>query len=55
MAISRAAAYRLVRTGQLPGVRIGQTWRVLRADFNAFVDARRAAAEQSYRQARGDG
>jgi len=55
LAISRASAYRLVRSGQLPGVRIGQTWRVLRADFDAFLDERRAAAERSYRQARGDG
>lgn len=52
LTISRAAAYRLVRSGQLCGIQIGQTWRVLRADFDAYLDERRAEAERRYRQAR---
>jgi excisionase family DNA binding protein len=52
LAISRAAAYRLVRSGRLPAIRVGETWRVLRADFDAYLDARRAEAEQRYRAAR---
>jgi len=52
LTISRAAAYRLVRSGQLRGIRVGQTWRVLRADFDAYLDERRAEAERRYRQAR---
>jgi excisionase family DNA binding protein len=52
LTISRAAAYRLVRSGQLRGIRVGQTWRVLRADFDAYLGERRAEAERRYRQAR---
>jgi excisionase family DNA binding protein len=52
LTISRAAAYRLVRSGQLSGIRVGQTWRVLRPDFDAYLDERRAEAERRYRQAR---
>lgn len=51
LAISRAASYRLVRSGHLHGIRVGQTWRVLRADFDAYVDERRAEAERRYSQA----
>jgi excisionase family DNA binding protein len=51
LAISRAAAYRLVRSGQLRGIRVGETWRVLRTDFDAYVEARRADAERRYRAA----
>jgi len=53
LAISRAAAYRLVRSGQLSGVRIGTTWRVLRTDFDAYLERIRADAELRYRRARG--
>ncbi len=52
LTISRAAAYRLVRSGQLRGIRVGQTWRVLRADFDAYLDELRSEAERRYRQAR---
>jgi excisionase family DNA binding protein len=52
LAISRAAAYRLVRSGRLQGLQVGETWRVLRADFEAYVEARRAEAERRYRAAR---
>ena len=48
LAISRAAAYRLVHSGQLYGIQIGKTWRVLRADFDAYLDERRAEAERRY-------
>jgi excisionase family DNA binding protein len=53
LAVSRAAAYRLVRSGQLRGIRIGQTWRVLHEDFDAYLDARRSEAERRYRRVRG--
>jgi excisionase family DNA binding protein len=53
LAISRAAAYRLVRSGQLQDLEVGETWRVLRADFEAYVEARRAEAERRYRAAPG--
>jgi excisionase family DNA binding protein len=55
LAISRAGAYRLVRSGELPGIHVGQTWRVLRSDFDAYVAEQRAAAERRYRAAQGKG
>lgn len=54
LAISRAGAYRLVRSGQLPGIQVGQTWRVLRSDFEAYLDAQRSEAERRYRAAQGE-
>lgn len=54
LAISRAGAYRLVRSGELPGIQVGQTWRVLRSDFDAYVAEQRAAAERRYRPAQGE-
>ena len=53
LAISRAAAYRLVISGQLAGIRIGTSWRVLRVDFDDYLDRVRAEAERRYRQVRG--
>ena len=52
LTISRAAAYRLVRSGQLRGIRVGRTWRVLRADFDACLGELRSEAERRYRRAR---
>jgi excisionase family DNA binding protein len=52
LAISRAAAYRLVRSGELPGVRVGTAWRVLRVDFEAYLERIRTAAERRYRRVR---
>ena len=54
LAISRAGAYRLVRAGHLRGVQVGQTWRVLRADFETYLAERRAEADRRYRRARGE-
>jgi excisionase family DNA binding protein len=52
LSISRSSAHRLVSSGQLRGIRVGQTWRVLRADFEAYIEQRRADAERRYRDAR---
>jgi excisionase family DNA binding protein len=52
LSISRSSAHRLVSSGQLRGIRVGQTWRVLRADFEAYIEQRRADAERCYRDAR---
>jgi excisionase family DNA binding protein len=53
LAISRASAYRLVLSGQLSGVRVGTTWRVLRVDFEAYLERIRGEAELRYRNVRG--
>ena len=34
--------YRLIRTGELPAIRIGRQWRFRRSDLDAFVDRQRA-------------
>lgn len=52
LAISRASAYRLVKSGQLSGVRVGTTWRVLQSDFDAYLERLRAEAERRYRRIR---
>ena len=52
LAISRASAYRLVLSGELSGVRVGTTWRVLRVDFEAYLERIRGEAERRYRSAR---
>ncbi|HUH03804.1 MAG TPA: helix-turn-helix domain-containing protein [Kofleriaceae bacterium] len=53
LSISRAAAYRLVCSAQLRGIRIGTSWRVLQVDYDAYVDRMRAEAERRYRRVRG--
>lgn len=51
LSISRSSAHRLVSSGQLRGIRVGQTWRVLLTDFEAYIEQRRADAERHYRDA----
>jgi len=36
--------YRLIRTGELPAIRIGRQWRFRRSDLEAFVDRQRAGS-----------
>jgi len=36
--------YRLIKTGELPAVRIGRQWRFSRADLDAWLDRQRTAA-----------
>ena len=54
--IGKTSAHRLVTSGEIRGFRIGSehagSWRVLRSDFDAYVDSRRAAAEAAYQRAR---
>ena len=35
--------YRLIRTGELPAVRIGRQWRFRRTDLDEWLDRQRAA------------
>ncbi len=37
-------AYRLLRSGRLPGAKIGHQWRVRKADLDAYLDRRVGAA-----------
>ena len=34
-------AYRLLRTGQLPGVKIGRQWRIRKSSLDAYLDSQR--------------
>lgn len=36
--------YRLIRTGELPAIRIGRQWRFQRSDLDAFLDRQRAVS-----------
>jgi len=36
--------YRLIKTGELPALRIGRQWRFRRADLDAWIDRQRTAA-----------
>jgi excisionase family DNA binding protein len=36
--------YRLIKTGELPAVRIGRQWRFRRSDLDAWIDRQRTAA-----------
>jgi excisionase family DNA binding protein len=50
--IGRTSAHRLVSSGALPGFRVGSSWRVLRRDFEAYIEQQRAEAEAAYQRAR---
>ena len=36
--------YRLIKTGELPAVRIGRQWRFRRADLDEWIDRQRTTA-----------
>ncbi|MCU1573313.1 MAG: excisionase family protein [Micrococcaceae bacterium] len=52
--ISSAAAYALVRSGELPAIQVGGRgqWRVEEAKFEEFIQQRYAATEALINQAR---
>jgi excisionase family DNA binding protein len=36
--------YRLIKTGELPAIRIGRQWRFRRTDLDEWIDRQRTAA-----------
>ena len=42
--LSRTMVYDLLRSGQLPGIRIGAAWRIPVADFRRYLEASRVQA-----------
>ena len=40
--ITPRTIYRLIRSGELPAVRIGRQWRVRRTDLDAWLDRQKA-------------
>lgn len=47
--INRLTVYRYVREGWLPAARIGKVYRILRADVDRFLEARRVPPPQAVR------
>lgn len=47
--INRLTVYRYVREGWLPAARIGKIYRILRADVDRFLEARRVPPPQAVR------
>ena len=39
--LSRTMVYDLLRSGELPGIRIGATWRIPVGDFRRYLEASR--------------
>ena len=56
LGIGKTSVHRLVTHGELRAFRVGSaeggTWRVLRRDFDAYIDARLEAAHAAHEQAR---
>jgi len=44
--VNARTVYRLIRTGDLPAVRIGHQWRVRRSDLDAWLNAQRVGADK---------
>lgn len=46
--VSKSSAHRLVATGEIPGFRVGNTWRVLEREYIAYIERQMAAAQAAY-------
>jgi excisionase family DNA binding protein len=45
--VNLRTVYRLLKAGQLPGVRVGRQWRFRRADVDAWLEGRRSPSQAS--------
>ena len=54
LSMGKTSVGRLIASGQLRAFRThdGGTWRVLKSDYDAYIEARLAAARAEYEQAR---
>ncbi len=50
MAVSSFVVTRVLRSGELPAVKMGREWRVSRTDFEDWLNAQRLAAHLSGRE-----
>ncbi len=48
LGVSKSSVNRLIHSGELPSIRVGSTWRVLRRDFEAYVERLHDEAEARY-------
>lgn len=42
--VKSCTVYRLIKTGDLPAIRVGRRWRVRRGDLEAWLDGKRPSA-----------
>jgi excisionase family DNA binding protein len=47
MRVSNMTVYRLIKTGELPAVRVGKGYRIREADLRRFLDERSVRVEGS--------
>lgn len=52
LGISKSSVNRMIHSGELPSVRVSSTWRVLRRDFEAYVERLHDEAEARYARSR---
>ncbi len=52
LGVSKSSVNRLIHSGELPSILVGSTWRVLRRDFEAYVDRLHGEAEARYARSR---
>ncbi|HLE39527.1 MAG TPA: helix-turn-helix domain-containing protein [Acidimicrobiia bacterium] len=50
MGVSTFVVTRVLRTGELPAVKMGREWRVARSDFEDWLNGQRLAARLSGRE-----
>ncbi len=41
--VNARTVYRLIRTGELPAVRVGRQWRIRRCDLDSWLNGHRAS------------
>lgn len=46
LGISERTAFRLVKSGELKGFKVGREWRFTQADIEAYIDRQRKKAER---------
>jgi excisionase family DNA binding protein len=51
MGVSTFVVTRVLRTGELPAVKMGREWRISRSDFEDWLNAQRLASRLSGREA----
>jgi len=46
--VSNMTVYRLIRSGELPALRVGKSYRIRAADLEAYLSAGSVAGEQAH-------
>lgn len=49
LGISRPTVWRLLDSGELPGLKIRDTWRVEKADLSVWIDQQKSASQEKIR------